>query len=338
MSALTNVGIIGFGQMGLLHAGVVNALPGSRLKAICDKESVILRFGKRLLPSVSFYSDYRKMIDSEGLDAVFVTTPPSLHKPIVLDILRRNEQIGIFVEKPLANSFRDAVDMLDAAKKSKATLGVGFQRRFVGTFNLAKRFLDERALGDVQFFRAHFFSSNVLKEGKGWKFEEATGGVALEFAPHLLDLVLWYFGEPASVQSSRKRLYSASVEDYISSYFAYGDGFVGTVEASWSMRRYNPYEMRIEVHGERGMLSVNQDKLVTSIQSDFDGTPKGRMTTIHGSTINQQVPFLLSGPELVIADQTYLSCVASRKPSEPNFESAAKVNKIIDMIRSSPLG
>ena len=66
------VGVVGFGKMGLLHSGIVNALGGSQLVAICESDSLLRRIGARLLKDIHFYRDVNEMLRKESLDAIFL--------------------------------------------------------------------------------------------------------------------------------------------------------------------------------------------------------------------------------------------------------------------------
>ena len=55
------------------------------------------------------YSDYRRMIDSRGLDAVVVATPADMHHPMTLVALEAGLQI--ICEKPMALSAAQAPEM-----------------------------------------------------------------------------------------------------------------------------------------------------------------------------------------------------------------------------------
>ena len=46
----TNIGVIGLGKMGILHSGFLSATPNCRLKAICEKESLIVKAAREFLP------------------------------------------------------------------------------------------------------------------------------------------------------------------------------------------------------------------------------------------------------------------------------------------------
>jgi len=68
------VAVIGFGKMGMLHAGILNTLPNVQLTAICEKDRLIRRFLRKIFRDVVIV-DSVKNLSSLDLDAVYVTTP-----------------------------------------------------------------------------------------------------------------------------------------------------------------------------------------------------------------------------------------------------------------------
>ena len=59
---MKNIGIIGFGKMGMLHAGIINALHDSRIVAIAESSDFIRKASKGLMNNISFHRDYQNMI------------------------------------------------------------------------------------------------------------------------------------------------------------------------------------------------------------------------------------------------------------------------------------
>jgi predicted dehydrogenase len=318
------VGIIGLGKMGILHAGIVNALPGSEVAAICEKERLLIRSAKTILPKVNFYTDHSRMIRKEELDAVFVTTPIHTHVPLIIDIATADPSLSIFVEKPLASSHDLAKKVCKATEKLKGTYMVGFQKRFSPIFQKAKETLDQKALGQVMFFKAYSFSSDVLKEGSSWRFKPGTGGVLLDLAPHILDLTLWLFGEPRQVNSVSRQFYSSKVEDYVHAVLSYEAGLTGHLDICWSMSRFRLHEICIEIFGKEGALIVSDDYLKVSQYAN------GTERTYYRPSVFTSVPFLLAEPEFTREDEAFL---AGNK-GIPDFSQAAKVNKLIHNIAS----
>ncbi len=332
---MVKVGIIGFGQIGMTHATIVSALQYGQLKAICDKESHLLRLVKKIVPDMNFYSDYDSMIKHEDLDAIFVCTPVQSHSKIVADLVKKDSQISLFVEKPLGRNFEEAQGMVEVARKSSGINMVGFQKRFAGVFRKAKEYMERRAIGEPGFFRSHLYSPDVLRPTAGWRSNKETGGATLEFSPHLLDLLIWYFGEPDSVVSFEKSLFSSQVEDFVHATVEYRNGLRGYVDVSWSMRNFRPPEMLIEVHGENGTISANQDRLDLHIDEDVSGVIPAGAHRYSSAFLTPAIPFLLTNPEYTLEDEHFLNSVGRHQQPEQGFEAGARVNRFVSLIHQA---
>jgi predicted dehydrogenase len=71
-------------------------------------------------------TDFRELL---GLvDAVTVAVPTELHRDVALPFLERG--VAVLVEKPIARSLQEADELVEAARASGATFGVGHTERF----------------------------------------------------------------------------------------------------------------------------------------------------------------------------------------------------------------
>src|SRR5450759_966665 len=95
-----NVGVVGLGKMGLLHAGIFNQLENSTVAAAAEKDKLTRNLIKTYVPHTVVYSDYEEMFKREELDIAVVATPVFLHKPVVESALDAN--CHVFCEKPFA--------------------------------------------------------------------------------------------------------------------------------------------------------------------------------------------------------------------------------------------
>ena len=84
-----NVGIVGLGKMGLLHAGVLNTLDDVQIVSVAEKDSLVTKHLKSVLPEINVYKDLEHMLDTEHLDLVYITTPVSSHLPLTITYLFR---------------------------------------------------------------------------------------------------------------------------------------------------------------------------------------------------------------------------------------------------------
>ena len=326
-----NVGVVGLGKMGILHAGIVNSVPDTHITAVCEKEAFLTKAAVLLLPkSVAVYRDLAKMLANEELDAVFVTTPISTHVPVVVDLVGANADLSVFVEKPLASSYDQARIACEAANRSRGVHVVGFQKRFSPVFQKARELIQHNALGEPIFYRAYFFSSDVLREGHTWRFRKGTGGVLLDLAPHLLDILTWFFGKPSTIAAITRRVYSGDVDDYVHAAMSHESGLQGHIDVCWSTTNFRLPEISIEVHGKNGMLTVKDDFVKIS-----PGKETGEGRTYYRQSFHTSVPFLLADAEYTMEDMVFLDAVRKGDRQQSNFAEAAKVNDIIDRILAS---
>lgn len=327
---MLKLGVIGLGKMGLLHSGIHSALAGEPIAVACEKDNMIARMARKAIPHLKIYDDYATMVSRETLDAVIITTPVQTHANIVLDIVASNSAINLFVEKPLAANHEEARRICDAVGKTNAVHMVGLQKRFAATFSKGKEFLANGEIGKPQFFRGHIFSSDVFSGGEGWRLKKGSGGVAVDLGPHIVDLILWYFGDPSKVTGLCKSLYS-SVEDYVHASLEFQNGLFGNIDMSWSIRNYRLPELYLEVHGSRGTLTVSDD--FVKLQLDEAGTSLPAGTNVFRKPeLQPSVPFLLAEPEFTLEDAAFRSALTDRKASEPDFFAGAEVNDLIDVI------
>lgn len=329
---MKRVGIVGLGKMGVLHAGIVNQLPYSQIQAVCEKDKLVSAVAKKLLPKeVQFYDDHVEMATEENLDAVFITTPIGSHTPIIADLAKLKPDLSLFVEKPLARSAELARTACEAVRNLSGVHMVGFQKRFSPLFREAKRLIDLKSIGELTFFRTSMYSSDVLREGKSWRSKDGIGGVLLDLAPHLLDVILWLFGDVQTVSEvKRKRIYSKSVDDSTHARFAFESGLSGYMDASWSESGYRLPEIELEIYGKIGKMTLTDDELKI-----FYENAEGRVQTFNNQSFDTSVPFLLASPEYTMEDQTFLDSIDKRADPSPDFFEAAKVNFLIDRIQTA---
>jgi predicted dehydrogenase len=330
-----NVGIVGLGKMGILHAGIINSMEHVRVKAISEKDGIVFRLARNFLPkTIALYRDHMKMVENEELDAVFITTPIASHAPLALDLLQENPDLGLFIEKPLASSSEQARMICEVAGRMRGINMVGFQKRFSPLFQRVKQLVDQGSIGELMFFRAYSFSSDVLREGESWRSRRGTGGVLLDLAPHLVDLLLWFFGEPDSILAVKSRLYSRDVEDYVHAVVSFRSGLKGHMDACWSISSFRLPEISVEIHGKKGSLTVTDDFVKLDLNRK-NGLGSVASKVYYKQSFDTSVSFLLADPEYTLEDEAFFRGLQEPKSPEPSFFQAAKVNATIDQIHEN---
>ena len=329
MSKQIKAGIIGIGKMGVLHTGILNSLQDVEIKALVDNQDIILNFIKGAIPSLRTYRDFSEMINKEDLDLVYITTPTSLHTTIAIECVKH--QIPFFVEKPLGTSVTDCMNLVNAVKETPVINMIGYSKRFVDTFLKAKEIIDSGELGSLIYFNSSMYVSQLFAKGMGWRYKKASsgGGVLNTLATHLIDLLLWYFGDLSLVQGNIKSFYSKDVEDFVHSYLLFESGLGGYIDTSWSVRNYRLPEIKIQVEGDKGMLAVTDDYL--KVYLDQEGSWK----TYYKQDLFKGVEFDLGGPEYTLEDQHMIESIKAKRKTGVDIFDGFKVQRVIEGIYRS---
>jgi predicted dehydrogenase len=328
------IGIVGLGKMGLLHTGILNCLDNVKIAAISEKEKIIANYVKSSLSGFNIYEDHEKMIESEDLDLVYITTPVSFHFPIIMSCIKN--KVSFFVEKPLTGSLDESKILCKKLREENELVhSVGYNRRFLATFSKTKALLDTDILGDVSFIKSSMYVSNILSRPTGWRVKKnvSGGGVLLDLGAHVIDLLMWYFSPISAVSGKMKSLYSQEVEDFAHMEIEFQDGIKGELDTSWSVVGYRVPELNIEITGSNGKLRVNEDyiklelKKPVIIDDVFDSAKT--ITTIHKQQLVNPVPIDLGGPEYTREDIHMVDCVTNRRQCMVNVFEASKTQSVI---------
>jgi predicted dehydrogenase len=325
-------GIVGLGKMGILHAAILNALPSSVVTSIAEREDTLVRFAKKLVPNVQFYRSIHDMLaEEDDLDAIYVTTPISSHRPLIEAISSSNREPGVFVEKPLAGSYADAIAIANHSTRFGDRCMVGFQKRFSPVFRRGKSLLDDGVLDELISFKSYSYVSGVFSEGTGWRQRAGQGGALLDLGSHLIDTLVWYFGRPTFVKGNTGSLYSKEVDDYASGLLEFDSGVKGDFDVSWSKEGYRLPETGIEIVGKNGKMTVNDDYLKLDLRSNALGLSAGKHL-IRKPELNMSVDFLVGDAEYCLEDRYYRDCLENKNSPIPGFADGVIVNEIIGRI------
>ncbi len=156
-----NVGVVGLGKMGILHASILNVLPNVHLEALCDKSWIMRKLAKNILKDTLVTDDLNKLANL-GLDVVYITTPIPSHFSIIKQIYTQNIASNIFCEKTLSSSIAKSEELCTMANNSKGCTMVGYMKRFSVTFQKAKELISQNLLGTVFSFDAYAYSSDFF--------------------------------------------------------------------------------------------------------------------------------------------------------------------------------
>ena len=150
--------------------------------------------------SLPSFTDYRDLLEVEGLDYVDICTPNYLHSVIAVDAL--NKGLHVLCEKPDAVSVEEAEKMKAAAEASGKHLMVIRNNRHRVTAKYLKEFINDGRMGEIYCGRCGWQRRRGIPGKGGWFTTKAQsgGGPLIDLDVHMIDLAIWLMGNPVPVQ------------------------------------------------------------------------------------------------------------------------------------------
>lgn len=168
------VGVGGKGWSDMLETSV-----GHRIVAICDIDEERLAKAKEKFPDARTYTDWRKLLEQPGIDAVTVSTPDHMHAAITISAMELGKHA--FTQKPLTHSVFEARKMTELAASKGLVTQMGIQHHATRRLKLAVHAIREGVIGKVS--EVHTWTD---RPGNFWKqgLERPAGGSAAPAGVH----------------------------------------------------------------------------------------------------------------------------------------------------------
>jgi predicted dehydrogenase len=225
MAKKLKVGVVGVGMMGRHHARVYSQMHDIDFVGVSDVD-------KKMAESVASqcqtraYADYKEMF-AEGVDAVSIAVPTTLHKKIAMDAM--DAGVHVLVEKPIADSIAAGMGMIKKAQEKKLKLMVGHIERFNPIIPVIKKSIENSKVVSISITRVGPLPPRVKDVG-----------VVVDIGVHDIDLIRHLTNSEfkeiyALVQSS-----IAAKEDTAMLSFVMENGVLAHINTDW----LTPYKVR----------------------------------------------------------------------------------------------
>ncbi len=268
--AVIKYGIIGCGSIAKhRHIPEINKNPYSKIVALSDPVAKRVKtFADKY--KATAYTDYKKMLKNEELDAVVVCTPNYLHAKISIDALRTG--CHVLCEKPMAATRAEAKRMIAEAKKARKYLMIGLNQRYELNHIKAKEIIASGKLGKVLTFRTAFAHGGPegwsVERAKTWFFrkKEAIMGATGDLGIHKADLMRFILGQEfthvCGFLSTLDKKYPGGkpidIDDTAYLTVKTNKNAIGTILASWT--NYGGEGNYTAIYCQNGTLSIGSDQ------------------------------------------------------------------------------
>ncbi len=247
-----------------------------------EKRRVILG---EFAESLTEYEDYHDLI-AQKPDVAIVCCDNADCAKIGIECL--SQGIHVVLEKPMTESYEDALKLQAASKQYGKEVIVNWPIAGFHAFNKAKMLADEGRIGKILrvVYRSpatwgpYSWGSNPdaamerLKQ-TWWSMRRRGGGSILDYACYGAALATWFFGRRARVVHTVAKnfcLPGMDVEDYSAMLLDFGDG-VGLLEGSWATFNCGEVPTGPVIYGTEGTIVCDRHSSLVKVYTGRSHTP-----------------------------------------------------------------
>jgi predicted dehydrogenase len=313
-------GLIGAGGMANgVHYPSLAEMPDVELAAICDLVPEKLaktaeRFG---IPRT--FSDYREMLASVEVDAVYLLMPPHHLFDLAIHCLRQKKHL--FMEKPPGVSFEQARMMALEAERNGVIGMCGFNRRYIPLLTRTRAMVEERGgvIQCVATFYKQMLDSSAYYNG-------AIDVLACD-AVHAVDALRWMGGEPKHVAGDVGRR-ANSFDDSFNALIRFEGGATGVLLGNWAVGgRVHQFEM----HGRGISVYANPDDRALILR---DGRSEPEVITAREAAGSEEFRHYYG---FAAEARHFVDCIREGRQPSSSLADAARTMRLVNQIYANPI-
>ncbi len=342
MTKTLKVGVIGIGGIARTHMPGWEASEDAEVVAGSDIDEAVLQDWGAQHGVSNLSTDPANLFNNSDIDIIDVCTPNMYHAPLSIAALEAGKHV--ICEKPLAPTPNEIRQMIEARDKSGKLLMTAQHFRFTGASQAMKKEIDSGTLGDIYHARSWMLRRAGLIPTPGFVLKKHSGGgPCIDIGVHILDLTLWFMGNPQPIAVSgvaraelahKKGAFAAwsgrpipeefDVEDFAAAFVRFDNGATLILEVSWLLHHDTMGEdMQMWLYGTEGGSHWPQGEI---LQTNYD-TQQHYNTTLK-LTRDPMEPHAVECVEFARA-------VANGAPSPVPAEQSLQVLTILDGIYRS---
>jgi predicted dehydrogenase len=302
------VALVGAGPWGLTLGRVMARLPEVELRWICELDPARRAGAGGLGSGARLTAALDEVLDDPRVEAAFVAVDSPSHHPVGLRVLRADRHL--LVEKPLALSVADAVELSALADERRRVLAVGHLLLHHPAVRRARQLIGDGVLGEALWLEAARLAPGPARAG---------GCVWWTLAPHDVSLALHLFDAvPTHVTAVGGAARVPGEETVVWATLHFGDGRLAHVHAA---RHAAEKRRGFSIVGSRRALTFDELDGGGALRLHDPGQPDGP----RGETVPVDVVDALAAQ-----CRHFVAGVARRDPSAGNGAHALTVVRVLE--------
>ncbi len=246
-------------RWGILGTGNIAHQFARGLKELTDAELIAVG-SRRPDHAASFATEfnvprvhvgYEALAKDEHVDVVYVGTPHPMHAENAVLCLENGRHV--LCEKPFTVNHKEAVEVVNTAKKHNRFLMEGMWTRFLPATQQVISWLHEGQIGEVRQLQANFgFRSAVEPDSRLYSLEMA-GGSLLDVGVYTVSMASLVFGGPPASMTSAVSMGETGVDEQAAMLFQYKNGAIAALSSAIRVNLHHD----IFIMGTEGIIQLH---------------------------------------------------------------------------------
>ena len=317
---MVNLAVLGIGYWGPNLLRNFSQLDGVTVAAVCDTDTSRLAYVHQQYPEPRLIEDYREVLADSSIQAVAVALPAKLHYKIATEALQAGKHV--FVEKPLALSSEECLQLIHVAEKNDKVLMVGHTFEYNAAVNVLKDEIQKGKLGEIFYINSQRLNLGKIRQDVN---------VMWNLAPHDISIILYILQqEPLAVSARGVSYIQDGIEDVVFIDLVFESGVRAYVHVSW----LDPVKVRrMTVVGSKKMAVYDdmEENKIALYDEGIDKTDIG-FSYRRGSTLFAEVNFL---EPLNVECAHFIQCIADHQKPRTDGYDGLRVTRVLEAAQQS---
>ena len=316
MNVKPYVAVVGCGYWGKNLVRNFNQL--GALRMVCDGAEGARQLAVEMAPHAEVVA-HVDAVWSAPVEGVVIATPAETHYALTRQALAAGKDV--LVEKPLALTYEQGVELVHLAERQSRILMVGHVLEYHPGIGRLLELVRSGELGKVRYIY-----SNRLSLGKVRREEN----ILWSFAPHDIAIILRLMGElPFQVTACGGSYVQPNIADVTVTNLLFDNGVRAHIYVSW----LHPFkEQRLVVIGARKMASFDDVAKKLVLYDQHVDVHDGEPVPVKGD--GQEIPYPSDEP-LRLECQAFLEAMTTRRPPLTDGASGLRVLKVLQAAQRS---
>lgn len=256
---LLRVAILGLGSYGTRVADAMQSCTKAKLVgAISGTPSKLSNWqSKYNIPAKNCYNyeNLDAIKNNPDIDAVYIITPNSLHKPFAARVAKAGKHV--ISEKPMALNAKEGQEMIDVCKQANVKLLVGYRMHFEPKTLEIVRMRKDGELGKPLFFQG--LAGFRIGDPTQWRLNKALagGGAMMDIGIYAINGARYMIGEEPSWVTAQetkndKVKFKEGVDETITFQFGFPSGATASCLSTYAMNGLDKFYL----NGEKGFAEM----------------------------------------------------------------------------------